>query len=302
MTEPVAMISSAMVVARLTGMAKPSPMLPPDDSPDELGTVAPAVGTPMSWPEQLTMAPPLLPGLMAASLWIAETSSAAVLFSAGTWMVRSRALMIPEVTVPDNPSGAPITTFASPTWTEEDEPIAMTGSVRETSALSTARSVCGSRPVIVAGALCPSENWTSTDPPLAATAMTWLLVRMYPLDRMTSPDPVPLPPLPRAEMVTTEGMTLFATEVTSHTLSWLELAVLAGAAEDFVAAMIAPPATPPTTSAPTSAAGSSHRFLLCPCFDPVTTVVHPSWMSADQLASPIPMLTKSVIPVITLRE
>ena len=43
-------------------------MLPPDDSPDELGTVAPAVGTPMSWPEQLTMAPPLLPGLMAASV------------------------------------------------------------------------------------------------------------------------------------------------------------------------------------------------------------------------------------------
>ena len=66
--------------------------------------------------------------------------------------------MIPEVTVPDSPSGAPITTFASPTWTEEDEPIAMTGSVRETSALSTARSVCGSRPVIVAGAVCPSEN------------------------------------------------------------------------------------------------------------------------------------------------
>ena len=57
--------------------------------------------------------------------------------------------------------------------------------------------------------------------------MTWLLVRMYPSDRMTSPDPVPLPPLPRAAMVTTDGMTLFATEVTSHTLSWLELAAAA---------------------------------------------------------------------------
>ena len=135
--------------------------------------------------------------------------------------------------------------------------------------------------------------------------MTWLLVRMYPSDRMTSPDPVPLPPLPRAEIVTTDGMTLFATEVTSHTLSWLELLPVlpaAGAAEDFVAAMMLPPATPPTTSAPTSAAGSSHRFLLCPCFDPVTTPFYPSWMSADQLASPIPMLTNGVIPVITPGE
>ena len=29
-------------------MAKPSPMLPPPDGPDGLGTVAPAVGTPTS--------------------------------------------------------------------------------------------------------------------------------------------------------------------------------------------------------------------------------------------------------------
>jgi hypothetical protein len=48
-------------------------------------------------------------------------------------------------------------------------------------------------------------------------------------------------------MVTTDGMTLFATEVTSHALTWPELDVAAGAgdAEDFVAAMMAPPATPP---------------------------------------------------------
>src|SRR5947207_1390270 len=40
-TRPVAMISSATRFARSTGMAKPSPMLPPP----EFGTVAPAVGT-----------------------------------------------------------------------------------------------------------------------------------------------------------------------------------------------------------------------------------------------------------------
>ena len=93
-------------------------------------------------------------------------------------MVRSSALMMPEVTVPDKPKGAPITTAAWPTFTDEDVPMAMTWSLREVSTLSTARSVCGSRPVIVAGAVCPSENCTSTEPPLAAIAMTWLFVRM----------------------------------------------------------------------------------------------------------------------------
>src|SRR5215472_10522112 len=87
-TLPVAMISSDMVLARSTGMAKPSPMLPPLDSPEGLGTVAPAVGTPTSWPAQLTMEPPLLPGLMEASVWTADTSSAVLSLSPGTWMVR----------------------------------------------------------------------------------------------------------------------------------------------------------------------------------------------------------------------
>jgi hypothetical protein len=35
-----------------------------------------------------------------------------------------------------------------------------------------------SRPVIVAGTVCPSENSTSTEPPLAAIEMTWLFVKM----------------------------------------------------------------------------------------------------------------------------
>ena len=43
-TVPVAMISWATVVARLTGMAKPSPMLPPPLP----GMAAPADGTPIS--------------------------------------------------------------------------------------------------------------------------------------------------------------------------------------------------------------------------------------------------------------
>ena len=63
---------------------------------------------------------------------------------------------MPDVTVPDSPSGAPIATTGSPTWTDADEPSAMTLSVVGSAAtLSTARSVCGSRPVIVAGADVP---------------------------------------------------------------------------------------------------------------------------------------------------
>lgn len=48
MARPVAMISSATVTAESTGMAKPSPMLPPADSPVEVGTLAPADGMPTS--------------------------------------------------------------------------------------------------------------------------------------------------------------------------------------------------------------------------------------------------------------
>ena len=49
---------------------------------------------------------------------------------------------------------------------------------------------------------------------------------------MTSPDPVPLPPLPLAAIVTTEGMTWSATAVTAHALTvWEEPDVGLGAGE-----------------------------------------------------------------------
>jgi len=78
---------------------------------------------------------------------------------------------------------------------------------------------------------------------------------------MTSPDPVPLPPLPLAAIVTTEGMTLVATEVTAQALT-----VVAPVEPDvgldpdeLVAAPVHPPTTPPTTSATPAAAHGSHR-------------------------------------------
>src|SRR5215471_12644842 len=88
---------------------------------------------------------------------------------------------------------------------------------------------------------------------------------------MSSPDPVPAPPWPLAAIVTTEGRTLSATDVTSHTLTWPEADGVPDdsgvEADDFVAATMTPPATPPTTSAPTSAAHGSQRRDLAPCFD-----------------------------------
>jgi hypothetical protein len=87
---------------------------------------------------------------------------------------------------------------------------------------------------------------------------------------MISPDPVPLPLWPLAAIVTTEGRTLSATDVTSHALTWPDADDAEGvgvAADDFVAATMAPPATPPTTSAPASAAQGSQRRNLRPCGD-----------------------------------
>jgi hypothetical protein len=91
---------------------------------------------------------------------------------------------------------------------------------------------------------------------------------MYPSDLITSPEPVPDPSGPLAAIVTTEGTTWLATEVT-----WQELTVplAAGAVEalgdavepdDWVDPTITPPITPPTTRAvPAAAQGSQRRWF-----------------------------------------
>src|SRR5215472_12672300 len=58
------MSSGAMRFTTLIGIAKPTPSLPPDcDRIDEL--------TPITWPAALNSGPPELPGLIAASVWMA---------------------------------------------------------------------------------------------------------------------------------------------------------------------------------------------------------------------------------------
>src|SRR6478609_6297037 len=60
-----------MEVTSLTGMAKPMPMLPLCEPVPEEPTEAIEELMPTSWPLALTSAPPLLPGLIAALVWIA---------------------------------------------------------------------------------------------------------------------------------------------------------------------------------------------------------------------------------------
>ena len=85
MAEPVSMISCAIRLAVLLGIAKPTPMLPLcdcDPAPPE-ATVAIAVLMPMTSPAPLTSAPPELPGLIAASVCSASITVASSCVGAG---------------------------------------------------------------------------------------------------------------------------------------------------------------------------------------------------------------------------
>ena len=85
---------------------------------------------PISSPWALTRAPPELPGLIAAEVWMAFVTTG----SAGVWLPkgesfgdpvvtgRSRALTMPVVTVPERPSGLPMAMTGLPTTTESESP------------------------------------------------------------------------------------------------------------------------------------------------------------------------------------
>ena len=85
-------------------MAKPMPVEPPDGV-----TIMRLM--PTSWPFMSTRAPPELPGLMAASVWMKYWSSD---WSPGTW---AKAETMPLVTVWPTPKGSPMASTRSPTST-----------------------------------------------------------------------------------------------------------------------------------------------------------------------------------------
>ncbi len=150
----------ATFCASLLGMAKPNPMLPdcpPLEPSEAIDDVTP---TTRPWPS--TSAPPLLPGLIAASVWMALVTTD----SACAWPPpprpgsvpppwdcccvvtgRLRALTMPVVTVSESPSGLPMAMTGSPTFTASELP--KRAGVRPDGAFlicSTARSVDGSVP------------------------------------------------------------------------------------------------------------------------------------------------------------
>lgn len=83
--------------------------------------VAIAELTPTTWPRRFTKGPPELPGLMAASVWIALMKEYSSSLPAVTG--RFKADTIPEVTVLVNPSGDPMATTPSPIRRSSEEPI-----------------------------------------------------------------------------------------------------------------------------------------------------------------------------------
>ena len=88
-------------LAMLTGMAKPTPLLEFDTPP-----VSICAFTPITSPRRFIKGPPELPGLMAASVWIACGIEKVV--KAG--IVRPKALTMPRVRVPSSPKGLPMAT------------------------------------------------------------------------------------------------------------------------------------------------------------------------------------------------
>ena len=130
-----------------------------------------AVLMPITSPRMLSSGPPLLPGLMAASVcrkcWNWEVSPG---------ISRSLALMMPAVTVAWNPKGDPMAMHQSPTWTASELPILAGTTLLLPSTRMTARSVGASTPTTLASySVGSSVNFTWMR---SALSTTWLLVRM----------------------------------------------------------------------------------------------------------------------------
>src|SRR3954454_15008530 len=163
-----------------TGTAKPTPAL---ESP--LSVLIWEL-TPITWPRPSSSGPPELPGLIAASVWIALAIGKPL----GDWIVRPRAETTPTVTVPASPNGEPMaiawspgaSEFESPSASGFRPPLTLPGSI-----LSTARSDDGSLPTSCARIGVWSEP-TRTEK-LLKPSTTWSLVTMWPWLSKTKPEP-----------------------------------------------------------------------------------------------------------------
>ena len=112
---------------------------------------------PMTRPSRSARAPPELPELMGASVWMAGMAPP------GVSVVRPRALMMPAVTLWSSPKGLPMAMAICPTW--RSTPVASVATVRSStpSILTTATSVASSAPSTSPSTRRPSEAGRATD-------------------------------------------------------------------------------------------------------------------------------------------
>src|SRR4051794_1189192 len=189
-------------VAVLIGTARPRP------------TPATAVLTPTTSPRPGTSAPPELPGLRAASVWMTlSMMRVAARLRAGS--ERPSAETTPAVTEPANPLGLPIATTSWPTRSLSASPrVAATRS--RASARSTARSESGSAPTISNENSRPSVK--DALPRWRAPATTWADVSRKPSGVRAMPLPAPAGTCPpRTRRVMRRLATLGATASTTPT-------------------------------------------------------------------------------------
>ena len=178
---------------------------------------ATAVFTPTTRPRLSASAPPELPGLSAASVWITlSITRAARLERAGS--ERPRADTTPAVTEPLKPCGLPIATTSWPTRSASASP-SSASTKRSPSARTTARSESWSRPTTSKRSSRPSAKPARPWPDERPT--TWAEVRRKPSGVSTTALPAPAgtwPPRLRriTRRLATEGVSRSATAITAR--------------------------------------------------------------------------------------
>ena len=189
MTSPDSWSCSSERRATSIGTAKPTPSPPPLE--DLICWLMP-----MTLPAESTSGPPELPGLMAASVWIAPEIWKAVRPA----IERSMAETTPIESDWRSLKGEPIAATGSPTLTWADWP---SGSGRSASpsgsTFSSATSASGSYPRTSASTWLPSANSTKTclaslRSGTSPVVTTWALVAISPSPLRTKPEPTPLSP------------------------------------------------------------------------------------------------------------
>ena len=137
--------------------------------------------TPTSRPSMEISAPPELPGLMAASVWMKKLRS-----ETPTW-VRASAETMPLVTVCPTPKGLPMARTRSPTSSSSESRNSRYGNGSPPSSMrTTARSVFSSVPTTEASNSRRSARTTVIS---SAPSITWWLVIMVPLESTMTPEP-----------------------------------------------------------------------------------------------------------------